>query len=105
LDDYRRITQLDAAGVTGRAISESSGCSRNTVSAALALAKSQGATFESVALLDSGPAATSVSALSPSLLAGHQPTNAPSAQQSPLTRLPGDANGEKLGFGWGNVSF
>jgi transposase len=53
LVDYKKILQLHAEGVSGRAISEALGCSRNSVASVLSLAAGVGMTFEQVADLDS----------------------------------------------------
>ncbi|MCL1801784.1 MAG: IS21 family transposase [Promicromonosporaceae bacterium] len=50
--DYKKILQLDNAGVSGRGIAEALGCSRNTVAVVLGSARSRGVTFEQAGSLD-----------------------------------------------------
>lgn len=50
--DYKKILQLDAAGVSGRGIADATGFARNTVRLGLSAARAQGVTFEQVADLD-----------------------------------------------------
>lgn len=52
--DYKKILQLDAAGVSRRGIADVLSCSRNTVSAVLSTARSKGVVYDAIAGLDPG---------------------------------------------------
>ena len=50
--DYKKILQLDAAGVSQRGIADVLACSRNTVSAVLSTAAAKGVVYDAVAGLE-----------------------------------------------------
>jgi len=47
--DYKKILQLDAAGVTGRGIADVLSCSRNTVASVLRTAEVRGVVYDDIA--------------------------------------------------------